>query len=521
MRRRFAILFIFILLAGLSKVSATTSPDNKVVVSGQIINLKYGSPIEGHKVYITIPNQRSGGYSYYKEVFTDEEGVYVDTVETKLTKGHLIIYTLDKDDQRVDSTVTFRFFRNAVVSFLVDIKIEMPFHTNVLKARFKYVQKQGGDKFYFRFVDLTNSENIVSRKWSFGDGTFSFDKNPDHTYEKPGIYRVKITVQASMNGQLSENTFAKMLLIPDRSYFNIGGQVFADYFPVDMGKAYLYFLDSAQTFIPVDTVEFDTLGYYIFTDLPGGDYIIKAQPACNSDFYGEMCPTYYGDEILWQQADVCEVTATCWDYDIHLLSFENFIPGEGAIKGNVYVVDMGLKRFGLNSGADITVFLFNKTDQSVTYLYTDMDGVFSFNNLCLDDYKLYPEVTGVNTNMIPVKLSQENPVVDNVVIQLSLEGATAIFTEKATKPEMINRIYPNPVIAGQSFRIEVKLKKSQAIVVSINDYLGNNVLNRQEYMLSGTNSLMLPIQNLANGIYVISVRDENGSVAMRNLVVNK
>ena len=519
MGRKFTLFILFILLAGVTKVNATNKPDNMVVVSGQIINLKYGSPIVNHKVYVTLPKQRSDGYIYYKEVFTDDEGVYVDTVITNLTKGKLTVYTLDKDEQRIDSTVTFRFFRNTAVSFLIDIKIEMPFHTDVLKARFKYAQKQNGDKFYFRFIDLTNNANIVSRKWSFGDGTYSYEKNPDHTYEKPGIYRVKMTVQATMNGKLSENTYAKMLLIPDRSYFNIGGQVFAGYFPVDMGKAYLYFLDSARTFIPVDTVKFDTLGYYIFTDLPEGEYIIKGQPDNNSIYYGEKCPTYYGNVIKWQQADVCEVNATCWDYDIHLLSVESLFSGEGSIKGNIYVVDKGLKHFGLDSGANITIFLFNKNDQSVTYLYTDQQGMFSFTNLNLDRYNLYPEVTGVKTNIINVQLDKNNPVVDDIVIELSIEGTTAVFTENAILPEMIKNVFPNPAMAGQSFRVKIQLNTSQNVELNIDDYLGNRVLNWQDFLNSGTGTLTIPAQDLPSGVYVISIKDEQGAVSMRKMVI--
>ncbi|ELR70824.1 hypothetical protein C900_03432 [Fulvivirga imtechensis AK7] len=36
--------------------------------------------------------------------------------------------------------------------------------------------------------------SILSWSWDFDDGTFSNQQNPDHTYEEPGIYTVKLTV---------------------------------------------------------------------------------------------------------------------------------------------------------------------------------------------------------------------------------------------------------------------------------------------------------------------------------------
>ena len=45
----------------------------------------------------------------------------------------------------------------------------------------------------FLFYAVSNSD-IKSWKWSFGDGTGSDAKNPEHTYEKPGTYEVSCSV---------------------------------------------------------------------------------------------------------------------------------------------------------------------------------------------------------------------------------------------------------------------------------------------------------------------------------------
>ena len=43
-----------------------------------------------------------------------------------------------------------------------------------------------------QFTDL--SENVTEWNWDFGDGTYSTEKNPIHTYSTAGIYKVKLTV---------------------------------------------------------------------------------------------------------------------------------------------------------------------------------------------------------------------------------------------------------------------------------------------------------------------------------------
>ncbi len=46
------------------------------------------------------------------------------------------------------------------------------------------------------FVDKSKDDDgtIVSRQWSFGDGTSSTEQNPLHTYATPGKYTVLLTV---------------------------------------------------------------------------------------------------------------------------------------------------------------------------------------------------------------------------------------------------------------------------------------------------------------------------------------
>ena len=519
MLRNYFILFIALLLSGVVDAATTNNKPNNIIVTGQIINKKYGNAIANHKVIIATPDIKMGGQGYYNEVFTDEEGFYSDTIKTNLVKGSLEVFTFDQNQQKIDSTVYYRFFRNTEMSLLVDLSIIMPFHTNLIKARFKCVQKQGGNRFYYHFINQSSGQNIISYQWHFGDGTVSYDENPDHTYLSPGIYRVKLVIKSSLNGTPSSNTYSKLILIRERSLYHIGGQVFTNLFPIDIGKAFLYYKDSVDTFIPVDTVSFDTLGYYIFYNLPQGDYLVKAQPDRASEFYEVFCPTYYGDALKWQSSEICDVCSTSWDYDIHLLPVEGVLAGEGMIKGNVFVVDNGLKRFGLDSGAGITLYLLDSTGCNTTYLYTGSEGDFNFSDLNLDQYILYPEVTGVNTSEINVELNEEVPQIDSIIIELSLSSIDFIIPSKKVNPGLINNLYPNPMVNGEKVVLSVKLKSAGEVTLTVTDFTGKIVAANQLYLNQGQTKVNLPVIRLTNGIYFVSITDKQDRTDTRQLVI--
>lgn len=46
---------------------------------------------------------------------------------------------------------------------------------------------------------INNSVNATSYKWSFGDNTYSDEKNPKHTYTNKGVYDIKLIVKSKNN----------------------------------------------------------------------------------------------------------------------------------------------------------------------------------------------------------------------------------------------------------------------------------------------------------------------------------
>ena len=66
------------------------------------------------------------------------------------------------------------------------------------------------DEVQFLDQSFDPTGNIASWNWAFGDGTFSSQQNPRHTFAQPGTYRVDLTVTSTGGGTVS--TFRRIVV---------------------------------------------------------------------------------------------------------------------------------------------------------------------------------------------------------------------------------------------------------------------------------------------------------------------
>ncbi len=68
----------------------------------------------------------------------------------------------------------------------------------------------------FEDQSMMPNGQIISWAWSFSDGGFSNEQNPDHDFPAPGDYIVCLTVKAvNPNGQICEKTFCQTVTVDD------------------------------------------------------------------------------------------------------------------------------------------------------------------------------------------------------------------------------------------------------------------------------------------------------------------
>lgn len=484
--------------------------DNYILITGQVSNTEYGNPLEDHFVYIKSESVAFSSNFYFKTLTTDENGFFYDTISTQVNYGSLEIYTHDNDGNKESETLHFRFFDfTNSNTFLINFHVYMPHQTPILQAKFRVIKKMTGDKFRFKFVDETQNDHILSWHWEFGDGNTSSLADPEHIYSNYGMYKVKLTVVSMINGNEVTSYISKYVFIPVVNYYHIGGHCYSEYFPIDVGNAYLYTIDENNLLTPFDTTAFDEFGFYYFYQVPEGTYCVKTQPDVSSQFYGDWIPTYYGNSEFWKEAEVIDLNHTDYTYHVNLVKSIGIPPGEGKIAGKITFTSSEKDEINYpSSGVDI--YLLDAYNQPLGCQYTVEDNYFSFENLAIGSYWIYPELAGFTLEKQKIQLTNIIPVIQDVEILINTDAVYLIFPDQADlEDNFASAPYPNPATSQISF--EFNAKNSKDLILEVVDLNGRVVMTETLNLNSGLNKNTIQTSNLTNGFYFLRLSANNFS----------
>jgi len=481
-----------------------------IYISGQLTSNNTGAPIADHQIYITSDSLDNGGFSYFATSKTDVNGFYWDTLATTTTDGVLNLYLYDFDNNKIELDRYYRFVWESEYMMFADFSIFNPDANTELQANFiTHADTLEENPLKVIFEDESIGTSVKSWHWDFGDGDTSSVQDPEHIYNRSGVFMVTLTINALPDFQGYESsTITKQVQVGLREYHHLGGHVFAEYFPIDLGLAYLYTFDDENHLIPLDTTEIDQFGYYYFYEVPAGKYMTKARLQESAELYGQFMPTYFSNAYDWNDAEEILIGANDnWECDIWLRPSTGLEAGEGRILGQISY-DTSLYSRTPIPADNIEIVLLSTQGNFLTCRLSDLEGNFDFTDMPYGTYQLFPDVAGITTTPMYVTISEEKPLADELImvifpgeITFSIHENVSAFVENTLL------FYPNPV--KDQARIALEVKESTNLIVNITDLSGRTVLYQEMQLTRGPQEILLNVQSLPAGIYQLVLIPED------------
>lgn len=362
----------------------------------------------------------------------------------------------------------------------------------------------------FHFVNKSTG-NPDTWEWNFGDGSTSSEANPTHQYQSSGTYPVTLSV-AKVNPYGQSCSDSKTMEISSPDYFHIGGFIFAGNFPInnpaptgDTAEILLYRYRN-NNIQPLDTAIFTEYGYYHSLYLLKDHYLIKSQLTGGSSNFRKYFPTYFGNDLTWQQANVCLVAdSNHYHLNVNLIEMPEMNTGNGVIGGSVLYFPQ--KSTEVIPVEKTVVLMLNEQQQPVNFLFTQDNGTFTFENLPLGTYYLVAESAGKVCVPVMVTLTQQNPAVSDLQLDLHDQGATAV-NEHPVAHQLRASVFPNPVT--DKLYLSLLQPVGSFVEVTISDISGRAFYRNNFQTTEGQNLLEIPASSFQRGLYLLRVVDFKG-----------
>jgi PKD repeat protein len=375
------------------------------------------------------------------------------------------------------------------------------------EAAFTYEQNST-DPLIFNFTDHSTGD-IINYSWDFGDGSTGAGQVVSHSFPELGqSYTVCLTVSNNDTSNFCSDSVCMTIDLNPLPSYQLGGLLYAGNFPInnpfntnDYGYAYLYRLQGA-VILPVDTVLFDTLGYFYFTDVPAGDYLVKAGMKPYSSHFSAYMPCYYQSKPGWSEADTVHLNADFFMAHIHMKALKQIPSGNHSVGGYVMFDD---ELAPITRVTDCEVILSDSTGEPVKVAYTDPSGVFRFDLLPPGMYVLKAEFTGLWSDIIQFTLHDSQAAPDSIEIQLH-HSPQGIGSHDAPVSFEVN-CFPNP--ASDKVSVDIRVAGNTDMHYELISPMGVPLLRKDLRLSEGTNREQISVSAYPPGIYVLIFSDLN------------
>jgi PKD repeat protein len=370
----------------------------------------------------------------------------------------------------------------------------------------------------------TNPILINSASWSFGDGTTSTQNYPSHTYASAGTYNVVLTnhwVDSTTGSSIYCTAIDSQIITVSVAPNYIYGSIFWDStlnISSSAFKVWLITFDTATNIISAidSTTTSGTFGQvaYIFNNVPAGAYRVKAAVQAGSPGDTLMAPTYHNASTYWGTANIINHNGGSTAYQQIYMQSGTSTNGPGFVAGDV---TQGAGK-GTGTGVPhLLVLLRNASNQMVKFTYTDANGHYTFSNIGLGTYNIYPEnMPQVTTPSSPMTITNANPSFTGVDF---VKNSHKIVPKNLDLNDVNNTafaVHPNP--AKDVVTITWSSPVAGNANISLIDMNGKVVLQTTAATNINTN---INVSSVPTGVYFLHINIGNTVTQTEQLIIQK
>ncbi len=379
------------------------------------------------------------------------------------------------------------------------------------EADFSFQVDSNSTQPYRFFFKDKSSGNITSWHWEFDDGNTSNVRNPIHVFDKEGTFNVCLLISNDSTGCFDSICYP--VTMPE--YFLMGGFAYTGSSPInnpvhegDTGIATLYRRKSNNTVQVVDSNIFMNLGYFWFSGILGGNYIIRIKLSDQSTHSENYLPTYFNNSYTWQNADLITMLDThAYSLDTYMIPINANLTGPGSISGQIVYSEPSLydKYFNIKGAC---VILQDQSGQAIDFSFADLSGYFTLNQIPLGSYRLLAEIPGKYSEVIEITLSNNQPSITSVMVEVFESNIHGI--DETSKNILAGNVYPNP--AKDQINISIKYSNTEKLKASVYDITGRRCLEKIINQVHLNDPVKLEVGHLNQGVYLLNITNPDGNL---------
>lgn len=387
------------------------------------------------------------------------------------------------------------------------------FNCAALVASFTKTQNNLSVTFNNTSSVVNNTNPVISRvsDWTFGDGGVANNtySSVSHTYASAGTYTVRLINKyvdsANANTVYCRDTAYQTLTVTGTTANFIAGNIYWDStlnIAASSFKVWLITFDTTTNIInAVDSITasgaYGQVAYQ-FNNKAAGTYRVKAAVTPGAAGYTQMAPTYHNTTTYWANATlVNHIAGASANRNIYMQAGSS-ANGPGFVAGNV---TLGAGKGTATGVPNLLIILRNASNQLIKSTFTNANGDYSFSNVPLGTYTIYPEnMPQVTTPSAAFTISATNTTFNGIdftknskkIIPNNLSVAQTQLTHNFS-------VYPNPT---NDFVTIHALGNASATTLQLVDMTGRVLLTENNY---GAADMMLSLTTIPAGMYYLKI----------------